>query len=39
MRVPASCIIFAAVFVLSWRYKKSPILLILASGLLGLIVY
>ena len=34
-----SVAIFAAVFILSWRYKKSPILLILASGLLGLIVY
>lgn len=38
-RFIASLLIFAAVFVLSWRYKKSPILLILASGLLGLIVY
>ena len=34
-----SVLIFAAVFVLSWRYKKSPILLIVASGLVGLIVY
>ena len=38
-RFIASLLIFAAVFILSWRYKKSPILLILASGLLGLIVY
>lgn len=34
-----SLLIFTAVFVLSWRYKKSPILLIVASGLVGLIVY
>lgn len=34
-----SVLIFAAVFTLSWRYKKSPILLILASGLVGLLVY
>lgn len=34
-----SLFIFATVFVLSWRYKKSPILLIVVSGLVGLIVY
>ncbi len=34
-----SVLIFAAVFILSWRYKKSPILLIVVSGLVGLIVY
>ncbi len=34
-----SVLIFAAVFILSWRYKKSPILLILASGLVGLLVF
>ena len=34
-----SVVIFAAVFILSWRYKKSPILLIVASGFLGLVVY
>lgn len=34
-----SVLIFAVVFILSWRYKKSPILLIVASGLVGLIVY
>ena len=34
-----SLFIFSTVFVLSWRYKKSPILLIVASGLVGLIVY
>lgn len=34
-----SVAIFAAVFIFSWRYKKSPILLIVASGLVGLIVY
>ena len=32
-------LIFAAVFLLSFRKKASPILLILASGLVGLIVY
>ena len=34
-----SLFIFATVFILSWRYKKSPILLIVASGLVGLLVY
>jgi len=34
-----SLLIFLAVFILSWRYKKSPILLIAASGLAGLLVY
>ena len=34
-----SLLIFAAVFILSWRYKKSPIALIVASGLSGLLVY
>lgn len=34
-----SLITFAAVFILSFKYKKSPILLILASGLVGLVVY
>ena len=38
-RFIASAAIFAAVFIFSWRYKKSPILLIVASGLVGLIVY
>ena len=38
-RFVTSAVVFTAVFILSWRYKKSPILLILASGLLGLIVY
>lgn len=33
------CVIFAAVFFLSIRKKVSPIFLILASGLLGLVVY
>lgn len=32
-------IIFLAVFLFSWRRKASPIVLILASGLVGLIVY
>lgn len=34
-----SVAIFAAVFIFSWRYKKSPILLIVTSGLVGLIIY
>jgi chromate transporter len=34
-----SVLIFCVVFILSWRYKKSPILLIVASGLVGLVVY
>ncbi len=34
-----SLLVFLTVFLLSWRYKKSPILLIVASGLAGLIVY
>ena len=34
-----SVVIFAVVFIQSWRYKRSPILLIVASGLAGLIVY
>ncbi len=38
-RFVTSVVIGLIVFILSWRYKKSPILLILASGLLGLIVY
>lgn len=32
-------LIFAAVFILSWRYKKSPVVLIIASGLVGLVAY
>ena len=39
INLSTSFLIFAAVFILSWRYKKSPILLIVASGLVGLIVY
>lgn len=38
-RFITSVVIFSIVFILSWRYKKSPILLILASGLVGLLVY
>ena len=38
-RFVTSLLIFAAVFILSWRYKRSPILLILASGLVGLVIY
>ena len=32
-------LIFVAVFILSWRYKKKPVMLILASGLVGLILF
>lgn len=32
-------VIFLAVFLLSWRKKVSPILLIVASGVVGLVVY
>lgn len=39
INLSTSFFIFAAVFVLSWRRKTSPILLIVASGLVGLIVY
>ena len=39
LRFVTSVVIFSIVFILSWRYKKSPILLILASGLVGLVVY
>ncbi len=38
-RFITSILIFVAVFLLSWRRRTSPILLILASGLVGLIVY
>ena len=34
-----SVILFAAVFILSWRYKVSPIALIVASGIVGLLIY
>jgi chromate transporter len=34
-----SVAIFVAVFFLSWRKKTSPILLIIASGVVGLVVY
>ena len=34
-----SLIVFAVVFYLSVRHRTSPILLILASGIVGLIVY
>ena len=34
-----SASIFAAVFILSWKRKASPILLIVASGLVGLVAY
>lgn len=38
-RFVTSVAICLIVFILSWRYKTSPILLILASGLAGLVVY
>lgn len=39
INLSTSAVIFLAVFLLSFRKKASPILLILASGLVGLIVY
>ena len=39
LRFIVSVVIFLAVFILSYRYKTSPILLIVASGLAGLLVY
>lgn len=38
-RFIVSVVIFAAVFVLSYRFRKSPIMLIVLSGLAGLVVY
>ncbi len=38
-RFVVSVAIFAAVFLLAWRRKASPILLIIISGLVGLVVY
>ncbi|MBQ8704358.1 MAG: chromate transporter [Bacteroidales bacterium] len=38
-RFITSVLIFAAVFLLSWRKKASPIALILASGVAGLVIY
>ncbi len=35
----ASVVIFATVFLLSYRYKMSPILLIIGSGVAGLLLY
>lgn len=34
-----SCLLFATVFYFSYRHKTNPILLIVASGVVGLIVY
>lgn len=34
-----SLIIFVAVFVASWRFKVSPVLLIVASGIIGLVAF
>lgn len=39
LRFGVSLLIFVAVFLLSLRHKASPIVLILASGLVGLLVY
>ena len=34
-----SCIIFGAAFIASWKYKVSPILIILLCGVIGGVVY
>lgn len=34
-----STVIFLGVFIAAWRYKVSPILLIVISGIVGLVVY
>lgn len=39
VQIAISCVIFVAVFVASARYKVSPILLLLASGLVGIFLY
>ena len=39
LRFLLSCVIFATVFLLSWRKKASPILLLLISGAVGLLAY
>ena len=39
LRFVTSVVIFATVFFLSWRKKASPILLIAASALVGLVVF
>lgn len=39
LRFLFSCFVFVAVFVASLCFKVSPILLLLASGILGLVVY
>ena len=39
INLSTSLLIFAAVFILSWRYKVSPIALIVASGIVGLLIY
>mgnify|MGYP002624716878 CR=1 FL=1 len=38
-QVVVSVLLFAGVFVASFRYKKSPILLLIASGAVGFLVY
>ena len=38
-RFVISIIIFAGVFIASYKFKKSPILLILVSGIIGFLVY
>lgn len=39
LQTVVSAVIFLGVFLLSWRRKASPILLILASGVVGVVVY
>lgn len=39
MQFVVSIVIFAAVFIASYKFKASPILLILACGIVGLIIY
>lgn len=39
LRFVASVAIFAVVFLLAWRRRASPVLLIVASGVAGLLIY
>ena len=34
-----SCVIFAAAFIASWKFKVNPILIILICGVIGVVVY
>lgn len=38
-QVVCSCVLFLCAFLVSYRYKTSPILLIVVSGLLGFLLY